>query len=85
MIVYASAFAEVLECWFDSDPSLCCRMLLESGPLLKFFKFVVPHLCAEILVCCVTSACGNLGLSPASNFVHLNNTELLLLLLSAHN
>ena len=34
---------------------------------------------------CATSACGNLGLSSASNFVYLDNTELLLLLLTLHH
>ena len=47
-----------------------------TGPLLKLFAFIVPY---QILL--AASACGNLGLSPALNFVCTINSEILLLLL----
>ena len=58
----------------------CKRMLLETSPLLKVFALNVPH---HIFL--ATSACGNLGLSSALNFVCISNIEVLLLLRMLNN
>ena len=69
--------------WTRACPLVCVRVStgsffgLETGSLLKLFAFIVSY-----PICLATSACGNLGLSPALNFVYMGNSELLLLLLS---
>jgi len=55
---------------------LCCAVLCGARPFGRIQQV------AEILrTLCATSACGNLGLSPASNAVDVHHTALLLLLL----